>query len=264
MKAIAPVYGGINLEDIAAPRCFEIEARLRELLDIPVFHDDQHGTAIVVLAALTNALRVVGKEIADVRVVVCGVGAAGTAIITAAARAGRRRHRRLRPARARAPRQAGPRPECRQWLAENTNPRSAPGSLADALVGADVFIGVSAPNLLDRRRHRHDGRPTRSCSRWPTPTRRSTRARPASTPRWSRPAGRTTRTRSTTCWRSPACSAACSTRTPRDHRRDAAGRRRGDRRRGRGPELNASYIVPSVFDPHVASAVATAVREAAR
>ena len=81
VKALAPVYGGINLEDIAAPRCFEIEDRLREELDIPVFHDDQHGTAIVTLAALTNALRVVGKKLAEVRIVVSGVGAAGSAII---------------------------------------------------------------------------------------------------------------------------------------------------------------------------------------
>src|SRR5919106_5374172 len=81
VKAIAPAYGGINLEDIAAPRCFEIEMRLREALDIPVFHDDQHGTAICVLAALTNALRVVGKRLADVKVVVSGAGAAGTAIM---------------------------------------------------------------------------------------------------------------------------------------------------------------------------------------
>src|SRR6478736_7701398 len=81
VKAIAPVYGGVNLEDIAAPRCFEIEARLRDELDIPVFHDDQHGTAIVTLAALHNALRVVGKSLAGVRIVVSGVGAAGSAII---------------------------------------------------------------------------------------------------------------------------------------------------------------------------------------
>src|SRR6185503_16962984 len=81
VRAIAPVYGGINLEDISAPRCFEIEARLRSLLDIPVFHDDQHGTAIVVLAALTNALRVVGKEIGAVRVAMAGAGAAGTAVL---------------------------------------------------------------------------------------------------------------------------------------------------------------------------------------
>ena len=81
VKAIAPVYGGVNLEDISAPRCFEIERRLRDELDIPVFHDDQHGTAIVVMAALTNALRVVGKSLEDVRIVVSGVGAAGHAII---------------------------------------------------------------------------------------------------------------------------------------------------------------------------------------
>jgi malate dehydrogenase (oxaloacetate-decarboxylating) len=145
--AIAPVYGGINLEDIAAPRCFEIEARLRELLDIPVFHDDQHGTAIVVLAALRNALRVVEKQISDVRIVLSGVGAAGTAIIrllhtlgardiVAAGRSGvlHRGQDHTDPN--------------RQWIAANTNPRRATGSLKDALIGADVFIGVSAPRLL--------------------------------------------------------------------------------------------------------------------
>ncbi len=95
VKAIAPVYGGINLEDIAAPRCFEIERRLRELLDIPVFHDDQHGTAIVVLAALTNAMRVVDKSPADVRVVVSGVGAAGHAVVRLLRCTGVRRHRGL-------------------------------------------------------------------------------------------------------------------------------------------------------------------------
>jgi malate dehydrogenase (oxaloacetate-decarboxylating) len=147
VRAIAPVYGGINLEDISAPRCFEIEARLRELLDIPVFHDDQHGTAIVVLAALTNALRVVDKRIEDVRIVVSGVGAAGHAIIrlllaqgageiigcgrTGAVHAG----------------QEGME-EFRAWIAENTNSARLDGSLKEVLVGADVFIGVSAPNLL--------------------------------------------------------------------------------------------------------------------
>ena len=97
VKLIAPVYGGINLEDIAAPRCFEIERRLRDELDIPVFHDDQHGTAIVVLAALTNALRVVGKRIEDVRVVISGRRRGRPRDHHAAARAGRRPHRRLRP-----------------------------------------------------------------------------------------------------------------------------------------------------------------------
>ncbi len=147
VKAIAPVYGGINLEDIAAPRCFEIEARLRDLLDIPVFHDDQHGTAICVLAALTNALRVVGKKLSDVTVVVSGAGAAGTAIIKLLLRQGvgnvlaydRRGvlHRRMPDMNA-----------AWQWLAEHTNRDQYEGDLPGALVGADVFIGVSAPNIL--------------------------------------------------------------------------------------------------------------------
>jgi malate dehydrogenase (oxaloacetate-decarboxylating) len=147
VTAIAPAYGGINLEDIAAPRCFEIEARLREKLDIPVFHDDQHGTAIVVLAALTNALRVVGKEMAAVRVVVCGAGAAGTAIMKLLLRQGVGDviacdrlgvlHRGM----------ADLSPSWR-WLADHTNKDNRTGDLRGALRGADVFIGVSAPNLL--------------------------------------------------------------------------------------------------------------------
>ena len=148
VKAIAPVYGGVNLEDIAAPRCFEIEARLREELDIPVFHDDQHGTAIVTLAALHNALRVVDKKIEDVRIVVSGVGAAGNAIvqlllaegasdIVACGRDGAI-HADAEYSDAH-----------RRELAATTNPRGVTGSLTEVLVGADVFIGVSAPNILD-------------------------------------------------------------------------------------------------------------------
>jgi malate dehydrogenase (oxaloacetate-decarboxylating) len=147
VRAIAPAYGGINLEDIAAPRCFEIETRLREALDIPVFHDDQHGTAICVLAALTNALRVVGKRLSDVTVVVSGAGAAGTAIMKLLLRQGVGNiiaydregalHRGM----------ADLTPTW-QWLAEHTNRDGYAGDLPGALVGADVFIGVSAPNLL--------------------------------------------------------------------------------------------------------------------
>jgi malate dehydrogenase (oxaloacetate-decarboxylating) len=147
VQAIAPAYGGINLEDIAAPRCFEIETRLRGLLDIPVFHDDQHGTAICVLAALTNALRVVGKALPEVRVAVSGAGAAGTAIIKLLLREGvgdviaydRRGaiHGGLSDL-----------SESWRWLAEHTNRDGYAGDLPGALRGADVFIGVSAPNLL--------------------------------------------------------------------------------------------------------------------
>ena len=147
VRCIAPGYGGINLEDISAPRCFEIERRLKELLDIPVFHDDQHGTAIVVLAALTNALRVVGRKPEDVKVVVSGVGAAGHAIIRLLAAQGYGdivgcdRHGAVDPAKQGMD-------EFRRWIADNTNPRGVRGTLAETLVGADVFIGVSAPNLL--------------------------------------------------------------------------------------------------------------------
>jgi malate dehydrogenase (oxaloacetate-decarboxylating) len=147
VRAIAPGFAGINLEDISAPRCFEVEARLREQLDIPVFHDDQHGTAIVVVAALYNALRVVGKDIGQVRVVMSGAGAAGTAIIKLLLAAGARHvvvadidgvvHRG----------RSGISGQL-AWLAEHTNELDVTGSLVDALVGADVFIGVSAPNLL--------------------------------------------------------------------------------------------------------------------
>jgi malate dehydrogenase (oxaloacetate-decarboxylating) len=147
VKAVAPGFAGINLEDISAPRCFEVERRLRDLLDIPVFHDDQHGTAIVVLAALYNALRVVGKSLADVRIVMSGAGAAGTAIIKLLLAAGARHvvvadidgvvHRGR-------PGLAGE----LAWLAEHTNRLGVTGSLKNALVGADVFVGVSAPNLL--------------------------------------------------------------------------------------------------------------------
>jgi malate dehydrogenase (oxaloacetate-decarboxylating) len=147
VELIAPVYAGINLEDIAAPRCFEIEARLREKLDIPVFHDDQHGTAIVVVGALRNALRVVGKDIADCKIVVCGAGAAGSAII--------RLLLNKSPGDILAVdidgivhADRGDLDDNLTWLAEHTNAKQMSGSLHDALVGADVFIGVSAPNLF--------------------------------------------------------------------------------------------------------------------
>ncbi|MGL4745712.1 MAG: NAD-dependent malic enzyme [Dermatophilaceae bacterium] len=151
VKAIAPTFAGINLEDISAPRCFEIEARLRAELDIPVFHDDQHGTAIVALAALRNALRVVGKRLEDVRLVMSGAGAAGTAILKLLLHAGARHvvvadvdgivHRE------RADVLSGQHPN-HTWIAEHTNAAGMTGTLAEAMRGADVFVGVSAPNVL--------------------------------------------------------------------------------------------------------------------
>ena len=147
VKNIAPSYGGINLEDISAPRCFEIERRLKELCDIPVFHDDQHGTAIVLAAALENALKVVGKELSTARIVINGAGSAGIAIAEFLLAAG-----------------AGDIVVCdragvltedgdvfnsaQTALAAKTNPRGVKGTLADAVKEADVFVGVSAKDVL--------------------------------------------------------------------------------------------------------------------
>lgn len=146
---IAPAFGGINLEDISAPRCFEIEARLKEILDIPVFHDDQHGTAIVVLAGIINALKVTGKKMGDCRIVINGAGSAGIAIakllltygflhLTLCDRVGIL---------------AKDTPDLnwmQKQMMETTNREGAHGSLADALAGADIFVGVSAPNIVTK------------------------------------------------------------------------------------------------------------------
>jgi malate dehydrogenase (oxaloacetate-decarboxylating) len=157
VKVLAPGFGGINLEDIAAPRCFEVEERLRKDLDIPVFHDDQHGTAVVVLAALLNALRIVGKDIRRVRVVVTGVGAAGTATIKILLSSGVRdiigvdEHGTIYRGR----------PQgldfMKRWVASTTNPRQVKGPLGAALHGADVFIGLSVPGILSVRDLRRMG-----------------------------------------------------------------------------------------------------------
>ena len=149
VKAIAPTFGGINLEDISAPRCFEIEERLKKELDIPVFHDDQHGTAIVVLAGIINSLKITGKKKEDCRVVVNGAGSAGIAIAKLLLRYGFTdvtlcdRQGILRSGM-----------EELNWMQESmmevTNPRGLSGSLADALKDADIFVGVSAPGIVSK------------------------------------------------------------------------------------------------------------------
>lgn len=147
VQLIAPVYGGINLEDISAPRCFEVERRLREVLDIPVFHDDQHGTAIVVLAALRNALKLVKKEMSAVKIVMSGAGAAGTAIARLLLLSGAQNiiafdkdgliGGNLKTS-----------DPMRSWFIEHSNPGNFAGDIHQAMVGADIFIGVSAPQVL--------------------------------------------------------------------------------------------------------------------
>ena len=147
VQLIAPVYGGINLEDISAPRCFEIEARLRELLDIPVFHDDQHGTAVVVLAALRNALKLVKKDLSKTKIVLSGAGAAGTAIARLLMLAGASNIIGYDSTGV-INRKSAANNDMRKWFVENCNPGQFEGNLNEALKGADIFIGVSAPNVV--------------------------------------------------------------------------------------------------------------------
>ncbi|WP_067928981.1 NAD-dependent malic enzyme [Alicyclobacillus shizuokensis] len=147
VKGLAPVFGGINLEDISSPRCFEIEERLRQELDIPVFHDDQHGTAVVMLAGLLNALKIVGKRMQDLYVVVSGVGAAGVACTKILLASGVREVVGCDRAGIIESGKTYDNP-IKQWYAENTNRAGRSGSLADAIRGADVFIGVSGPGVL--------------------------------------------------------------------------------------------------------------------
>ena len=147
VRLIAPTFGGINLEDIGAPRCFEVEEKLKKLIDIPVFHDDQHGTAIVVLAGVINALKVVDKKLEDLKVVINGAGAAGTAIAKLLLSSGVKNliavdkvgilYRGMEKI-----------DDAKDALAEITNPDNIKGGLSDALVGADLFVGVSAPGIL--------------------------------------------------------------------------------------------------------------------
>lgn len=150
VKWMSPGFGGINLEDIGAPRCFEIEARLKEILDIPVFHDDQHGTAVVTLAATINALKVTGKKLSDLRIVIVGAGAAGVAItrilleagaeeVLCCDRSGIINRDNLSDV-----------DSSKKWIAESTNPDNISGSLMDAATGADLLIGVSGPGIVPR------------------------------------------------------------------------------------------------------------------
>jgi malate dehydrogenase (oxaloacetate-decarboxylating) len=148
VQLIAPVYGGINLEDISAPRCFEVEARLRELLDIPVFHDDQHGTAIVVLAALRNSLKLVKKDLSQVKIIMSGAGAAGTAIARLLTKSGATNIIAFDKDGVIFKETKADHDPMRQWFIDNCNPNNFNGDIHEAMTNADVFIGVSAPNVL--------------------------------------------------------------------------------------------------------------------
>jgi malate dehydrogenase (oxaloacetate-decarboxylating) len=263
VTALAPTYGGINLEDISAPRCFEIEERLRERLDIPVFHDDQHGTAIVVLGALHNALRLVDKRLDELKIAMAGAGAAGVAVarllhrvgvhdIVAADRGG----------------VLGPDREglegTKRWLAQETNPRGCTGSLRDALAGADVFIGVSGPNVLepeDLDLMADDAIVFALANPDPEvdPLAARERAAVVATGRSDHPNQINNVLAFPGIFRGALDARA---RFITEDMKAAAARAIAD---VVGPEeLRPTYIVPSVFDERVASAVADAVRDQAR
>ena len=152
VELIAPTFGGVNLEDISAPRCFEIEERLKASLDIPVFHDDQHGTAVVVMAALFNALKIVGKPIESLRVIVVGLGAAGVAVTKMMLASGVThvvgcdRHGAISTERE--DYRSGEMTDIKRWYAENSNPERVAGPPAEAIEGTDLFIGLSGPGII--------------------------------------------------------------------------------------------------------------------
>ena len=182
VKAIAPGFGGINLEDISAPRCFEIEDRLKAELPIPVFHDDQHGTAVVTLAAVLNACKLTGRDIRDVRALIVGVGAAGIAVAKILLEAGvrdvigcdsRGALHRERP-------DYDSLPPMKRWLADATNREGRAGSPAEVIEGVDLFVGLSGARVMPPTALAGDGAATRWCSRWPT---RTPRSRPRRRPR---------------------------------------------------------------------------------
>ena len=148
VKAVAPVFGGINLEDISAPRCFEIEERLQRDLDIPVFHDDQHGTAVVVLASLINALKIVKKKLSDAKIVFAGAGASGIATAKLLMLEGAKNIVACDRAGALYAGRKDNMNSMKEWFAKHTNPKKMKGTISDAMQGADVLIGLSGPGVI--------------------------------------------------------------------------------------------------------------------
>jgi malate dehydrogenase (oxaloacetate-decarboxylating) len=263
VKTIAPGFGGINLEDISAPRCFEIEERLRKELDIPVFHDDQHGTAVVVLAALLNALRIVKKDPRKLRVVVTGVGAAGTATIKILLSSGVKDIVGVDEFGAIYRGRTKGMDFMKRWVATATNPRQVRGRLSEAIERADVFIGLSVPGILTARDvKRMAGNPIVFAMANPEPEIRpedaERHARVMATGRSDYP----NQINNVLCFpgffRGLLDSRA---RTVNDEMKVAAARAiAGCVSRG---ELSEEYIIPSVFNKSVAPAVAQAVARAA-
>ena len=261
---LAGSFGGVNLEDIAAPRCFEIERKLKERCDIPIFHDDQHGTAIITLAGLTNALKVVGKKLEDVRIVINGAGAAAVSITKLLLSAGAKgrgrsdepegRHLR-RPERGHELDQGGDGP--------GDQSRKA-GRVPGGHAGRRRCVHRCLCPWRRHRRHGADhGEGPPSSSPAPTPRRRSFRMTPEpAAPPWWPPAAATIPIRSTTCWPSRVFRGALDARASdiNDPMKIAAARALADLV---GSDLSADYIIPAAFDPRVKDAVAAAVKQAA-
>ncbi len=258
---IAPVFGGISLEDISAPRCFEIEERLIDLLDIPVMHDDQHGTAVVILAAMINAAAVVGKRFEDMTIVLNGSGAAGTATIKMLLASGVRDVIAVDRDGAISRDQEYDKPHW-TWLAQNTNHGRKRGLLRDVLKGADAFIGVSAPNILTGEDIRQMGRdPIVFAMANPSPEIMPEAAAPyvavMGTGRSDYPNQVNNLLAFPGIFRGALDVRA---RKISEGMKLAAARAIADIV---GDERNAEYVIPSVFDARVADAVAEAVRRAA-
>jgi malate dehydrogenase (oxaloacetate-decarboxylating) len=263
IKNIATAFGGINLEDISAPRCFQIEERLQQELDIPVFHDDQHGTAVVVLAALVNALKITGKRIEDIKVVVNGVGAAGVActkIIMAAGvhnvvgcdqsgalYAGRSEHMNW----------------VKDWYAQNTNPDREQGTVRDVICGADVFLGLSVPGVIGVEDvKRMASQPVIFAMANPTPEIMPEEAAPFAAVMATGRSDYANQINNVLCFPGIFRGALnCRARQINEEMKLAAAHAIASI--VKDDELHPDYIIPSVFDKRVAEAVARGVEEAA-
>ena len=264
VKAIAPCFGGVNLEDIAAPRCFEIERKLKERCDIPIFHDDQHGTAVITLAGLTNALKVVGKRLEDVRIVINGAGAAAVSITKLLLSAGAGD---VTLCDRKGAIYAG-RSDDMNWIKEEmaqvTNPEKRTGSLVDVLAGADVFIGVSAPGAVTKEmvQTMNAGAVIFACAN-PTPEifpddAKAGGAAVVATGRSDYPNQINNVLAFPGIFRGALDARASDIN---DAMKIAAAHALAELV---GDDLSADYIIPAAFDPRVRDAVASAVEQAAR
>lgn len=263
VKAISTAFGGINLEDISAPRCFEIEDRLKEELDIPVFHDDQHGTAVVVLAALINALKIVHKEMGRIKVIVNGVGAAGVACTKIIMAAGVRNVIGCDQAGSLYPGRKENMNWVKDWYARNTNPNEEQGTVHDVIKGADVFLGLSVPGVINEKdvQQMAEG-PIVFAMANPTPEIMPEEAAPYVAVMATGRSDYPNQINNVLCFPGIFRGAlACRASRINEEMKLAAAQAIAGIISD--SELHPEYIVPSVFDKRVAEAVARAVEEAA-